>query len=105
MFSPHTWGWSDLFESTILGETVLPTHVGMVRIQTTAGLEPGRSPHTRGDGPDLTCNVNGKTPSSPHTWGWSAYRACRARLSGVLPTHVGMVRRHIVSEQCNSLSP
>ena len=92
MCSPRTWGWS--VAATLLrgDETVLPTHVGMVRggqtprlprpvLPTHVGmvlceerllLYAQRAPHARGDGPQVR-----QQPGYEHN---------------VLPTHVGMVR-------------
>src|SRR5690606_18288306 len=38
------------------------------------------------------CWENASPPCSPRTWGWSVEVHTMAGYSGVLPTHVGMVR-------------
>src|SRR5439155_2861476 len=51
-FSPHAWGWSRWSFLIVTSANVLPTRVGMVRSAGVPGRYVGRSPHTRGDGPD-----------------------------------------------------
>ncbi len=90
--SPRTWGWSAVTCSAVSQSTVLPTHVGMVRLVTTRDYAEVRAPHARGDGP-LTPN----SPviirvCSPRTWGWSVRELAQRHRREVLPTHVGMVR-------------
>ena len=70
---------------------VLPTRVGMVRVQPL-GVQPlGGSPHTRGDGPPETNPDYTALMFSPHAWGWSASGTRDWSGIAVLPTRVGMV--------------
>ncbi len=91
-FSPHTWGWSVHVPLRGHSGQVLPIHVGMVRPPGWPRPTIGRSPHTRGDGPNHETDLIERLAFSPHTWGWSEHRAGDSRRGAVLPTHVGMVR-------------
>ncbi len=91
-FSPPTWGWSVNSFKLSLPNSVLPTHVGMVRLSSTSPSAPACSPHPRGDGPAQILPTPCPTPFSPPTWGWSELSPTAANSSSVLPTHVGMVR-------------
>src|SRR5271157_165386 len=71
---------------------VLPTCVGMVRESMTALAFVRRSPHVRGDGPQVHLHSRLAEPFSPRAWGWSANRRIRLSREKVLPTCVGMVR-------------
>jgi len=92
-FSPRTWGWSAGSPKNPRIMSVLPTHVGMVRVVGACRWKRDCSPHARGDGPGVVVGAIYNGSFSPRTWGWS-----EADLSGygakkVLPTHVGMVRK------------
>ncbi len=91
-FSPHTWGWSGDAAGIVKSFSVLPTHVGMVRVQTICATVKKCSPHTRGDGPYYGADIAGQKAFSPHTWGWSEKLIPQHTIKHVLPTHVGMVR-------------
>ena len=92
LFSPPAWGWSGADSLGKTREKVLPTRVGMVRVDSYAldGLK--GSPHPRGDGPSYLLMRSIVDAFSPPAWGWSVSSRC-LQLSGiVLPTRVGMVR-------------
>ena len=92
LFSPHTWGCSEVQVPAEVKATLLPTHVGMFRRFGPPRRSMRTSPHTRGDVPEAIREAEGPDFFSPHTWGCSA-RSCRtARFSALLPTHVGMFR-------------
>ncbi len=91
-FSPPAWGWSaPMFLKSAL-TLVLPTRVGMVRTRAWVRRAVVRSPHPRGDGPELALVEMGLVKFSPPAWGWSETGADDRRLPVVLPTRVGMVR-------------
>ena len=71
-FSPRAWGWSEDMAPPGKIWGVLPTCVGMVRVEAEDEGENKGSPHVRGDGP---CSVS-----------------CVMGFGLVLPTCVGMVR-------------
>ncbi len=52
-------------------------------------------PHTRGDGPVLTCISTNPQGFSPHAWGWPETTALILSGQGVFPTRVGMARKKI----------
>src|SRR5260221_14792265 len=91
-FSPHTWGWSGFRSRVLRLPSVLPTHVGMVRVHRLVCGHSVGSPHTRGDGPQTSFRQRAAVVFSPHTWGWSDFPAVISSRKVVLPTHVGMVR-------------
>src|SRR5260221_636173 len=91
-FSPHAWGWSEIFKEERRLSLVLPTRVGMVRRSVGAGAATGGSPHTRGDGPQLDVCHSLLMTFSPHAWGWSEFQHRPSIFLDVLPTRVGMVR-------------
>ncbi len=92
-FSPHAWGWSAVTMIIKLVIAVLPTRVGMVRTIPLQMQPDNRSPHTRGDGPDLPICRLASQAFSPHAWGWSGDGGKLFAQGSVLPTRVGMVRR------------
>ena len=97
LFSPRAWGWSENDRFPGFWDIVLPTCVGMVRIDASLHARGERSPHVRGDGPkrNSTRRLNGLF--SPRAWGWSADNLELRRLIEVLPTCVGMVRVSVLS--------
>ncbi len=104
-FSPPAWGWSVTEKTTCGRKLVLPTRVGMVRKVASAFKQSRRSPHPRGDGPNLLFVMGSGSGFSPPAWGWSVpgdvHRACKA----VLPTRVGMVRTTASPLAASSRSP
>ncbi len=124
-FSPHAWGWSELTFQRHGDQPVLPTRVGMVRVNGI-GIKSGiSSPHTRGDGPfmlrwpspDLMFSPHawgwsaragdseGANWFSPHAWGWSGRPPSWPCLLPVLPTRVGMVRSPARAQRISACSP
>ncbi len=91
-FSPPAWGWSAGVLRLGVGELVLPTRVGMVRIHLLQQPSPIRSPHPRGDGPVAKRELRDDWEFSPPAWGWSDTIIRGMKTYGVLPTRVGMVR-------------
>ena len=91
-FSPPTWGWSVFLYQVLATLAVLPTHVGMVRLNNQNWGGCWSSPHPRGDGPQYLLTTSRDLQFSPPTWGWSVDVRPHLRLGDVLPTHVGMVR-------------
>ena len=70
-FSPHAWGWSDVFNWAGDKIDVFPTCVGMVRLQGGKSGRWWRFPHMRGDGPRFAVSTSPFSKFSPHAWGWS----------------------------------
>ncbi len=94
-FSPPAWGWSDL---PIVGTSkipVLPTRVGMVRLDYDCRSQPVSSPHPRGDGPTTVLLLHRVPKFSPPAWGWSDRPRAQIAPQSVLPTRVGMVRNNL----------
>ena len=50
-FSPRPWGWSVRANTACLGLAVIPTLVGMVRVDGSNRVRMFRFPRGRGDGP------------------------------------------------------
>jgi len=92
-FSPRAWGWSEAARALDLLAGVLPTCVGMVRLDISASPPFARSPHVRGDGPKTVPTVQVRVGFSPRAWGWSGVPCSIPAFQTVLPTCVGMVRR------------
>ena len=90
--SPRTWGWSGRFAPRWPPESVVPTHVGMVRELARRQRDGRGCPHARGDGPSYDKALREVNPLSPRTWGWSARFYSISHVLHVVPTHVGMVR-------------
>ena len=84
---------------------VLPTRVGMVRIDSGNRRAALRSPHPRGDGPLGNLSYLHRVRFSPPAWGWSVREKPRLFRAGVLPTRVGMVRRAEQKTSFNQRSP
>ena len=106
-FSPPAWGWSGSAGSFCGTGYVLPTRVGMVRVQGRINVSGKRSPHPRGDGPAQVQPAPVAPPFSPPAWGWSESTVVPVFAGEVLPTRVGMVReapRHTES-RCGSPHP
>ena len=80
-FSPRPWGWSVLSDTDSHPCGVLPTPVGMVRVNDGALNEKDCSPHARGDGPNFRISSERSLSKQP----------------AVLPTPVGMVRQQLTS--------
>ncbi len=57
-FSPLAWGWSVISGPVTFYSVVLPTRVGMVRQFPPLHWLCSRSPHSRGDGPDIRSEPN-----------------------------------------------
>ena len=90
--SPPAWGWSAAFSDYVDGFGVLPTRVGMVRVQASSRTVTGSAPHPRGDGPSNVKFWGARGECSPPAWGWSAFSDYVDGFGPVLPTRVGMVR-------------
>ncbi len=93
VFSPHAWGWSGRICDTLCRLGVLPTRVGMVRLEPWLACIAESSPHTRGDGPEWLQIGLVLAMFSPHAWGWSVTTSTNSTNNEVLPTRVGMVRQ------------
>ena len=65
----------------------------MVRESVLLKADDRSSPHPRGDGPRGKARLGNPVLFSPPTWGWSAPEGRGEPHRGVLPTHVGMVRK------------
>ena len=105
-FSPHAWGWSASRRPHSRPDRVLPTRVGMVRLDRRLTLAWQRSPHTRGDGPLFILIHRDSERFSPHAWGWSEGGMFCSKFSFVLPTRVGMVRARLSwPQERNLFSP
>ena len=104
-FSPRPWGWSGRpgWGGACCG--VLPTPVGMVRGRQGPCREQGRSPHARGDGPNLHNDTENEREFSPRPWGWSEMNPIQWARGNVLPTPVGMVRARCKSPCARTSSP
>src|SRR5271157_406738 len=93
VFSPRAWGWSAITCPASSGHLVLPTCVGMVRVQGPCGRVTRGSPHVRGDGPVFFGGRGTRLLFSPRAWGWSGNDKLFMKGVTVLPTCVGMVRK------------
>ena len=71
-FSPPAWGWSVSGARLRPPRRVLPTRVGMVRVQVYCQRVIPCSPHPRGDGPVHAFPSAFVIAFSPPAWGWSA---------------------------------
>ena len=91
-FSPRVWGWSGSTPRSLYALRVLPTRVGMVRVNEYCGTGKCRSPHACGDGPRPRLKLACLQWFSPRVWGWSTQEFRVAAQVRVLPTRVGMVR-------------
>jgi len=91
-FSPRAWGWSAFRLRPAARTLVLPTCVGMVRREWGDIDSYRRSPHVRGDGPQLVARKMIEDSFSPRAWGWSGGGTAGEEQGFVLPTCVGMVR-------------
>ena len=100
VLSPHAWGWSAGLLVPLVVCDVIPTRVGMVRSNKPTTARAMRYPHTRGDGPGAYTRRNSGELLSPHAWGWSGLDGADWMREGVIPTRVGMVRRHHRAERC-----
>src|SRR6185503_16290014 len=74
-FSPLAWGWSGGIVITEDSDQVLPTRVGMVRLERGRQGELHCSPHSRGDGPLVDRVAIRVGQFSPLAWGWSGVPA------------------------------
>src|SRR5438093_1092117 len=92
LLSPHAWGWSAGAAAFAGAGYVIPTRVGMVRMDRILRVLRRRYPHTRGDGPSYDHDAGPRKTLSPHAWGWSAERTGQEAARQVIPTRVGMVR-------------
>ena len=90
--SPRAWGWSAERGAHGKAKIVVPTRVGMVRVDGRAHHRETRCPHARGDGP-VICTADGEGVAlSPRAWGWSDSFMETLDRAVVVPTRVGMVR-------------
>ena len=71
-FSPHAWGWTDVFTQL-------------------ASIE-GVFPHTRGGGPSRDAEEFSWAAFSPHAWGWTVAYQVGVIGTRVFPTRVGVDR-------------
>ena len=90
-YYPHTWGWSSNLSLAPLGNSVLPTHVGVIQKYGVLLVILVSTTHTRGGDPTGPYKNNSFATYYPHTWGWS-WGCIRVYTTiFVLPTHVGVI--------------
>ena len=94
-FSPHAWGWTDDRRGRAVGRLVFPTRVGVDRSIMPPAITAAGFPHTRGGGPIEWTFAPGRSPFSPHAWGWTAATRKTTRTRTVFPTRVGVDRRAV----------
>ncbi len=99
-FSPHTRGWTGVYETVSPSRAVFPAHAGMDRTPACIRQSGRRFPRTRGDGPSAIEGDQGGMTFSPHTRGWTARTSHHSHASPVFPAHAGMDR----SEGCRTLT-
>ena len=90
--SPRAWGWSALPYTRASPDNVIPTRVGMVRVENKSKDGWSRYPHARGDGPEAKPEPVVLGRLSPRAWGWSVLPSLDMQRTIVIPTRVGMVR-------------
>ncbi len=91
--SPRTWGCSVRSLRLGLGGHVLPTHVGVLRLQRSPSSTCLCPPHARGGAPVAPHIAKNGVGSSPRTWGCSGGAEPATQRLLVLPTHVGVLPR------------
>ena len=91
-FSPHTWGCSGGTRTRAPRRRLFPTHVGMFRTSRLESPIGGTFPHTRGDVPGASLDIDTIESFSPHTWGCSVLQPGGIQGPILFPTHVGMFR-------------
>ena len=90
--SPREWGWSARAPRTRGTDRVVPTRVGMVRVNGAGAWAAASCPHASGDGPRMLFDRARLSRLSPREWGWSASTPRYTITPSVVPTRVGMVR-------------
>ena len=91
--SPQAWGCTECNLNMIGGSANLPTSVGMYRTQRRRSDYIWKSPHKRGDVPDMFRYDGTNWRISPQAWGCTGGRSSNFGGNGNLPTSVGMYRR------------
>ena len=90
--SPRSWGWSGKRLDRCNHWKVIPSRVGMVRLECRQSGSTYGFPRARGDGPRINNSRLTTQPLSPRAWGWSVrHRGCTFE-GVVFPAPVGMVR-------------
>ena len=69
-----------------IADLVLPTRVGVDRVQLVNAPPLISSPHTRGGGPDHQCLKLSLPTFSPHAWGWTG-TCCHLCQNGIRSPH------------------
>ena len=104
-FSPRPWGCSAAFFPLWERRKLLPTPVGMFRLQ---GIQPRHdlpSPHARGDVPGAATAGYFGAAFSPRPWGCSGRGGRASSSPRLLPTPVGMFRSSPGISSRNAPSP
>src|SRR5581483_4483231 len=84
--SPRAWGWTVGQDHLPVPLEVVPTRVGVDRVDGMAGLILVRRPHARGGGPAGSATDSPTGASSPRAWGWTAGAVPAADGRPVVPT-------------------
>ena len=93
MLSPRMWGWTVTVRYSRTVQVVVPTYVGVDRVDPISGFGSASCPHVCGGGP--TCSSGSATPPSlsPRMWGWTAAKIPAAIADIVVPMYVGVDRK------------
>ena len=92
--SPHTRGWTRVFDDHPAHRPGFPAHAGMDPRTQTRTAKRTRLPRTRGDGPEGEHAVIHTVRASPHTRGWTRGVLPRLPTRRGFPAHAGMDPRH-----------
>ena len=90
--SPHTRGWTALFDGGHGVIQVFPAYAGMDRRLPRLLLSMGRVPRIRGDGPTAWPTTTSERVCSPHTRGWTVKEQKEETEEAVFPAYAGMDR-------------
>ncbi len=96
-FSPPAWGCSETQERWEERQALLPTRVGMFRLNHLCVRPCMTSPHPRGDVPLHIRDSHSYAGFSPPAWGCSGAQDAQGRARGLLPTRVGMFRQEALA--------
>ena len=91
-FSPREWGCTGYGRHVERYQAVVPTRVGVYRVDRYTGFQGSGCPHAGGGVPRTIRSGTPALPLSPRGWGCTVQDALTLTKGEVVPTRVGVYR-------------
>ena len=86
------WGWTDCHDQIHERFGIIPTRVGVDRLDQSWMITDFDYPHACGGGPQYRATKRRVTGLSPRVWGWTEETMKMLLTVAIIPTRVGVDR-------------